>query len=375
MPVYPTVTRRILCVALLSTVFYAISLTVATNKHTDIPNLTLFNNFNSLSGSDQPSESTILGVNDKDETVGIFFNRERSISHERHAFVVRDKRATLLPEPKGFSLSEASSINNRGEIAGNVTQIDKENQRAWGQAARWVGNRVEVLGHSTASTAAAGITQDGTVFGVSGLQRCLPGAFPNMLPYNLNFLRPTPLILGVTWPKSKQEGKIIGDFIPLATSPNGTVAALHRDTGTPLLYRNGKQTELPTLPDAKFHYPFAVNDSGVAVGWAGKTQRGKPVVWFKDKMVTLALPEGESGVATAINAKGDMVVGSITQKEQYVAALWLSSTKVIDLNTYLPKDSKVKLIYATCINNNGTVGGYALENGRAVGFLLKIKQK
>jgi hypothetical protein len=391
MAIYPTITRRIAFGTLFSVSLYALSLalhphsTARTTTKNDYT-LTLLREpmLEGASDKDKESMSFVIGVNDKDEAVGMLVNRK---AHEQHGFVLRNGRGSLLPTPKGFPLSVASSINNRGEISGDVTQganPDKKGQL--GQAARWIGNNVEVLTHSGASTTSTGLLGDGTVIGLSGLQRCLPGNIFELglrkennfyLPFSAS--APTARVLGVAWLKGKKDAKIVGEFYPLAASPNGTLACIDpRVGGTPMIWRNGKEIPLPAMAGYDLTMPYAVNDKGYVVGNAinRSQQRSQPVIWVDGKIMPLPLPEGGDGMVSTINARGDAAVGAIRDKAKktLAATLWLANGKTVDLNTYLPKDTKAKLLVATCINDKGTIGGYAQEDGKVFGFLLQTRK-
>jgi uncharacterized membrane protein len=372
MAIYPTFTRRMAIGATLSLGIYVLSTTFLPKES---PRLMLLDNL------DNGAESIVLGINDKDEVVGTVVNQS---TKEQRGFVVRNRRFALLPQPGGYPLGIAGSINNRGDISGSVGG-DKTVR-----GARWVGNNAQTLERNGQNAVTMGITEKGAAVGFAGFEMrgfnlysglagikggkfdCSPRfLFSAGLGSNLNNSDPA-----VAWPAGKQEGTGIGMFLPLAVSGNGTIAAMGPQRKL-LLWRDGKQKELPQMPGYEMTQPTSVNDNAQVVGFAYSKDNDQvdPIVWASSKPMKLPLPSGARGIAYAINGKGDAAVGVAGDQKTAFAILWRKDGSYVDLNTYLSKDSKAKLIAATCINNNGTVGGYALENGKVVGFMLKIKQK
>jgi uncharacterized membrane protein len=370
MAIYPTFTRRMALGAVLSLGIYSLSTTFL---HKESPNIMLLDR---LDGS---AESIVLGVNDKDEVVGTMVNQS---TKEQRGFVVRNRRFTLLPQPSGYPLGLAASINNRGEIAGSV------GGEKTARGVRWGGNNnAQTLERGGQNAVTMGITEKGTAIGFAGFEIRRLNLFSGLagikdgkfdlsprFAFDLGMRRALKNDPATLWPTGKQEGEGIGMFLPLAVSGNGTVAALGPQQKI-LLYKDGKQKELPRPPGYEMVQPTGVNDNEQVVGLAYSQDNDQidPILWTNGKAMKLPLPAGGRGIAYAINAKGDAAVGIAADQKTPFAVLWKKDGKYIDLNTYLSKDSKAKLIAATCINNNGMVGGYALDNGKIVGFLLKIK--
>jgi uncharacterized membrane protein len=373
MAIYPIFTRRIVLGTVLSLGIYSLSTTFL---HQEPSNVTLLNK------QDGNAESIVLGINDKDEAVGVVVNQS---TEEQRGFVVRNRRFSLLPQPNGYPFGIAGAINNRGEISGTA------GGEKTARGVRWGGNNTaQTLERNGQNAVTMGITEKGVTVGFAGFEIRQLNLFSGLAGIKEGKFDFSPRFSfdkgmsdslnnnndpAVAWPTGKQEGTGIGMFLPLAVSGNGTIAALGPKRKL-LLWRDGKQKELPQVPGYDMTQPTSVNDNAQVVGFAYSKENDQvdPILWASGQVMKLPVPSGGKGIAYAINAKGDAAVGIATNQETPFAVLWRKDGSYVDLNTYLSKDSKAKLIAATCINNNGTVGGYALENGKITGFLLKIKR-
>jgi probable HAF family extracellular repeat protein len=89
---------------------------------------------------------------------------------------------------------------------------------------------------------------------------------------------------------------------------------------------NGSTTDLGTLSPGGYAYAFAVNDSGVAVGYGNYySSYDQPIRW-DNSTPTFLYPAAWGNAAVAINANG-YIVGSVKKSNgKYAAASWAPST-------------------------------------------------
>lgn len=121
-----------------------------------------------------------------------------------------------------------------------------------------------------------------------------------------------------------------------------------------LSWAGGSLTTLVGLGGAS--KALAVNDSGTIVGQSN----GLPVYWTSGNAATqLAVPSGDTGIAAAINAAGE-IVGSITSSSTTQAAEWAGTSSSAAL---LPLPGGATGSEALAINSGGEIVGEATVNG------------
>jgi len=144
------------------------------------------------------------------------------------------------------------------------------------------------------------------------------------------------------------------------------------------LWQPGSFKDLGTLggPDSG---AFVINDAGDIIGFsdlAGPDPIFHGVVWRNGHIHDLKTLDGDScSQALDINARGQ-IVGSSGPCDlddafgQHHATLWSGST-LVDLNSLIPPDSGIVLVWAFTINDCGEIGGFALlPNGDPRAYVL-----
>jgi probable HAF family extracellular repeat protein len=147
------------------------------------------------------------------------------------------------------------------------------------------------------------------------------------------------------------------------------------------LWFNGTMIDLGTLPNGRWSYAFAINDTGRAVG-VGEVSDGsfRAVAWDaaqSDGVLTSisatqslgALAPGQNSEALAVNNRGQVVGWSGFPGLIPRAFVWQSGI-MMDLNALIPANSGWILLRATSINDEGQIVGEGLQDGLRRVFLL-----
>jgi probable HAF family extracellular repeat protein len=146
-----------------------------------------------------------------------------------------------------------------------------------------------------------------------------------------------------------------------------------------LLWRDGKVTDLGTLPGYGDIEAHGINNAGQVIGWANRRLPGgsplyRAFLWQNGRMRDLGtLPGINDTRANAINNQGDVVgriVGHVARKGDERACLWRGGHLSL-LNAAIPPHSGWVLEEALAINDHGWIIGNGKHNGVARAFLLR----
>jgi probable HAF family extracellular repeat protein len=275
--------------------------------------------------------------------------------------------------------SEATLINDRGEIAGWVENSTPDpfsfGDGAETQAFVWKNGSMTPLGTLADGTDSVpfALSESGLLVGCSTTSTSPAPTF-NFAPF-----APT------LW----RDGKIsnlgnLGGFGGCAASINirGQIVGysdLEGDTTQHgFLWDRGNLKDLGTTggPDSG---AFVINDSGDIIGFVDFTEPGPMVhaaLWRNGHPVDLKTLLGDScSQALGMNSRSQ-VVGSSGPCDfddgftQHHATLW-SGSALVDLNNAIPPNSGVVLVWAFQMNDRGEISGFAtLPNGDPRAFLL-----
>lgn len=284
------------------------------------------------------SSSSAAAINESGLIAGTMFN---GVAHTREMFLGTGQADLHLLGTLGGVLSEATSLNDRGDVAG--WSLDAHGvQRPvlyvggrWtdlaaplGSAAHGVANAVNAAGQVTGQIGAHAFVHDG-----SGLHELHVGNTSEGLDIN-------------------DHGWVVGG----AVMPGDVVRR-------PFMSADGLTTLLPSL-GGTFGQALAVNNAGQVVGYS-YTAGGELLPFLYSGGHMSALADGGFGQAFDINERG-WVVGSY----DLAAFLWRDGVRS-DLNTLVAPDQagRWNLLSAQSINEGGQIVGYGLFHGYLRGFV------
>jgi probable HAF family extracellular repeat protein len=263
----------------------------------------------SLSTTFQQSVAT--GINNSGEVAGW-----TGIHGNRHAFLFQDgvmkDLGTLASDASGDSM--AFGINNRGEIVGSSTLgVGKKVHAFLIEAGQMTDLGTLSSDPANHNSQASAINDRSQVVGSSETDGMASHAFlyENGKMSDLGTL-PGHINSGAL--AINNRGQIVG------YSSDG------RGTSHAFLYENGTMTDLGTLPGDPSSAANGINERGQIVGDSYSPQ-DHPFLFYKGAMVNLA-GSGPTGVATAINSRGD-AVGYATPTGH---ALLFRKDQVIDIS-------------------------------------------
>jgi probable HAF family extracellular repeat protein len=156
-------------------------------------------------------------------------------------------------------------------------------------------------------------------------------------------------------------GDIVGGSGPVCGSPSFALAA------HPVLWPHGSHNSpisLPTLGGSMNNFATAINNRGDIAGTSdvsGDTAM-HAVFWKNGKITDLGtLPGDVSSQAFGINQKDQIVGVSCDASGNCRATLWQDGS-IYDLNTLIPSSSNLYLIYGNDINDSGVIAGQAVDS-------------
>jgi probable HAF family extracellular repeat protein len=129
-----------------------------------------------------------------------------------------------------------------------------------------------------------------------------------------------------------------------------------------VVWRNGQVSNLGGLGGVMNNAAFAINNAGQIVGESDPAGDATTyaVLWQNGAITNLGvLPGDVLSVANDINAQGQVVGVSCDAEGDCRAFLWDHGV-MMDLNSLIPPDSPLDLTYASGINDQGEIAGYAV---------------
>ena len=185
---------------------------------------------------------------------------------------------------------------------------------------------------------AAGISSDGTVYGVNTFY---PSFESRAVIWTAGSTTPTEIPMptgGRPGGGNIRSGQVFND----AGMFFGEVASDPFNFGSGIVYRNGIFEALAQLPNAfsTWQVPYGLNERGEIVGISMASDGFQPVLWLRDNsVIALGVPPGAytgGGSAQAINNRG-LIVGSALRewhdgRAEPGAVLWRCKPKLDDGN-------------------------------------------
>ncbi|MDO5735290.1 MAG: hypothetical protein Q4P15_02320 [Propionibacteriaceae bacterium] len=293
-------------------------------------------------------------INDKGDVVGASENEPvAGMTEERSAATTWPAADYTKPVTVKFASGDsyAVAISEEGTMLGNEGEAGKE-------------PFIHKAGKITRLTSAASLpsVDDGVGISAAGVALTADGstwtspAKRQMLPV----------------PKGKYASA--GGISPSGVHIVGLADAFTPDF-SPVRWTNRKLVKLGTPVGSSMSQPYAVNDRGVAVGYAMVSGRSVPAIWDSKGSPSWLprYPELGQQYPMANNNDG-VVVGYGNYSPEAMAgsdmALLWKDGKVLNLDDVVAKPAGARIDYAADINNRGQiVGTMKLSNGSEVGFI------
>ena len=324
-------------------------------------------------GSLGGEESAAAGLNNRGQIVGGADTAARGKGPEyiTYVFLWENGQMRRLPALNG-SHAYATAINDAGQMAGAYTA---DPLKASFQAARFFGNQIQLLGGFPATvrgfslSQAAAINNRGQLAGVSNNQAFFwaNGKLRRLVP-------PAGF--------RTSEARTLSDTGLTAGKGERPVGGATRSHAL-LWTATGAAKDLGVLPGYKDSIARAINSKGQVAGWVSRTQ-GTPgrrltfhyqaFLWQNGKMRGLgSIPRIPDSKAAAINDRGQIVGNAYSQTGKMTdeAALLWQNGHVYELAALLPPHSGWQLQSAVGINNHGWIIGNGVHNGIRRAFLLR----
>ena len=242
-------------------------------------------------------------------------------------------------DPAGGSLSNAVSINNRGEVVG-YSSIDGVGFRA----ALWANSSITILG-GTSNSQATSINDSGQIVGTTYIPVVNSSGISRATLWDGSSI----FDLGSFGGQASYAHAInsAGQIVGYASPPNGANYAA--------LWSGGAITDLGS-PGGN-GVGASINNSGQIVG-NSRIGNGAShaTLWSGTSIIDLGTLGGSSSAAGAINNAGLIVGGSYTTEGFYHATLW-DGTSIVDLGASLGATQSAAL----GINSAGTVVGHYMN--------------
>lgn len=319
-------------------------------------------------GSLGGQESAATALNNKGQIVGGADTALRGQGPEyiTYVFLWENGRMRRLPALNG-SHAYATAINDAGQMAGAYSP---DPLKAQFQAARFFGNGIKLLGGFPADVRGFSLSQAESINAKSQLV----GVSNNQAFFwdrgKLRRLLPPPGFRA-------SEARAVNDTGQAAGKGEKTVGGAVRSHAL-LWDKAGRAKDLGALPGYTDSVARAINNRGQVAGWVSATggTAGHKIafhyqafLWQGGRMRGLgSIPRIKDSKASALNDKGQ-VVGNAYYKTDEAALLWQNG-KVYELNTLVPPHSGWKLQNALGINAHGWIIGNGIHNGIRRAFLL-----
>lgn len=264
------------------------------------------------------------GINDAGQMVG--FSRTSTLNNQQRAFVTeRDTQGgthmVAIETLPGFPSSEASAINESGQIVGRS------------------------FSSSTSGRAFLYRGDEGGVAPVEDLGVLVPGRDTYSEAWAIN-----------------DRGQVVGE------------SGIREDQGQAFFYSEGDMKGLGTLPGYPYSEAMGIDNAGRIVGWSYSSRanvQGRAFLYEDGNMRDLgALPGDLYSMARAIDARGRVVGQSRDANGRNRAFLW-ENGEMTDLNSLIPAGSSLRLLDAYAIDASGKIVGSAFDEDNQVrAFLL-----
>jgi len=320
-------------------------------------------------GSLGGEESVSSGLNNKGQIVGGADTAARGKGPEFITYVFLWEKGKIR-RLAGLNGSHAyvTALNDAGQMAGAYSP---DPLKASFQAARFYDGQIKMLGGFSSNvrgfslSQAEAINDKGQIVGVSNNQAFFWDKG------HLRRLAPPPGFRAADARAVNNRGEAAGKGEKLIEGATRTHALLWSSSGA--------ARDLGVLPGYTDSIARGMNDQGQIVGWVSALQ-GTPghkisfhtqaFLWQGGKLRGLGsihrIPDSK---AAAINAHGQ-VVGNAYQQIDEAALLW-ENGHVYELNTLVPKGSGWKMQNAVDINAQGWIIGNGIHNGIRRAFLLR----
>ena len=266
-------------------------------------------------------------------------------------------RRTVLPDPRGGSVSRAFAINSQDTIVGASTIGE-----VW-RAVRWRGFTVDILplprGYTQSYPGA--INDAGTIIGHVAEPGGDTGSGRPVRWGRSRGVQLLPPLPGGTVSRAiaiNKAGAIVGTS-DSAAHP-GIRHAVRWD-------RSGKITDLGVLPGGTYSEPLAINSAGTVIGAADspETTDPQPIMWTpQGKLIRLrSLSPGASGQPNAINDRGVIVGWGPRSAGAFwgYPVVWTSTGRAVELPVRPVSNEDDLSGVALAVNDRGTIlGGRSL---------------
>jgi probable HAF family extracellular repeat protein len=223
----------------------------------------------SLPGYTQGSRAT--GINDADQVAGYAIGSSATTGYTDQAFLYSNGTTTGLGVLPGGTSSEATAVNDAGQVVGfGDTAASSDDAFLYSQGKMIdLGVPPYLIGQPAGDTdsEATGINNSGQVIGDS---------HSGSLGTNYAFLYSNGQMTALTPPAGydittangiNNSGQVVGDFD--GYGPSGTALPFQA-----FLYSGGKMTSLGALPGDSYSVALGINDLGQIVGESSSTAAG-----------------------------------------------------------------------------------------------------
>lgn len=291
-------------------------------------------------------------VNNKGQVAGEITDEE---FEKVHGFFYSGSKMTDIGT-LGGEFSVANGLNDNGQVAG-VADLNGGQVRGF----VWQNGKMTRIGTLGGQFSTAnGINNKGEVVGLSVTSGGLPHAFV----WKEGDMRD----ISAQCPGKYNGARVIND--------NSDIAGIFTEDGESVhtFVLSGKQSRpVPTL-GGTFSIPTGISSKAHVVGYS--TLKGDETVhgyaWQPDGIKDLGTLGGENSIALGVNSSAQVVGGAETASGMFRATLWANG-KTTDINTLLPSGSGWQLIVAGGINEKGQIAGYGVVGNSIHAFLLTPK--